>query len=862
MRAKLAYNLAVYGFALLICATASTVAFANGAGRFDGATPLEWSVRLADAEIARRGDSLAWRPGGRARWDYTAGLFTLSLLKLHEHVPNPRYFQFVQEAIGSFITPDGDIQTYRLDEYNIDHINPGKTVLALYRLTNEPRYKKAADLLRKQLSSHPRTSEGGFWHKQRYPYQMWLDGLYMGAPFYAEYIMLFGPAEDFDDVVKQFRLMDKAAYDPKTGLYYHGWDEKRQQPWANPRTGLSSNFWGRAVGWWVMAQVDVLDFLPESHPGRKEILGILNKTAKGIVRWQDKDTGVWWQVLDQPEREGNYREATASCMFVYALAKAVNRGYLTRDYIPAIVRGYEGIIKQFIRTNEQGAVSLTRCCSVAGLGFTTTVGGKTRPRDGSFEYYIFEAVVDNDLKGVGPFILAGIEMQKLLALPMKIEGNPALSKEGWALVPEILARIKPPVFPDRDFVITDYGAVGDGKTDCTKAIARAIEACHKAGGGRVVVPPGNYHTGPIRLLSNVNLHVAEGATLLFSTNTTDYLPPVLTRWEGLELYNYSPLIYAYGQENIAVTGKGTLDGRGEPWWPWKGRWKNRQDWANNPQQQKSARDRLIEQARNNVPVSQRVYGEGDYLRPNLFAPHSCRNVLVEGVRVLNSPMWHLNPVLCTNVIIRNVTIIGHGPNNDGCNPESCTDVLIEGCYFDTGDDCIAIKSGRNEDGRRIGIPSSNIVIRRCTMRDGHGGVVIGSEISGGCKNVFAEDCEMDSPNLDRVLRFKSNAVRGGVVENVYMRNVKVGQVARAVLEIDFLYEEGTNGMFMPVVRNVVMENISVQRTPRVLYVVGFPGAEIKNVRIYNSVFRQVEQDDVVKEADVQLINCRTERKQR
>lgn len=376
----------------------------------DEATPLQWSVRMADSETERLGDSLAWGPGRNVKWDYTAGLFTLSLLKLDQVVPTPAYVEFSKETIGSFITDSGDIRGYRLEDYNIDNIAPGKTVMGLYRITKEERYRRCADLLRKQLQVHPRTREGGYWHKQRYPWQMWLDGLFMGAPFYAEYTADFGgPATDFDDVVKQFLLMDKAAYDSKTGLYYHAWDEKRTQDWADKATGLSSNFWGRAVGWWFMAQVDVLDFLPQDHPGRKQIAGFIKKTADGVVKWQDPQTGLWWQVLDQGSRQGNYLEATCSAMFVYSMAKAVNKGCLSKDYIPAILKGYNGILKHLIRSDGGGRTSLTKCCSVAGLGYG---------RDGSYDYYLREPVIDNDLKGVGPFILAGIELQKLLALPM------------------------------------------------------------------------------------------------------------------------------------------------------------------------------------------------------------------------------------------------------------------------------------------------------------------------------------------------------------------------------------------------------------------------------------------------------------
>lgn len=835
----------------------------NGTSDFGGATPLAWSVRMADSEIARRADKLAWKPSGGGKWDYTAGLFTLALLKLHEHVPDRGYFEYVERTIGSFIEPDGAIKTYKLEDYNLDNINPGKTVLALYLATNQDRYRRAVELLRSQLKQHPRTSEGGFWHKQRYPYQMWLDGIYMCAPFYAQYAKVFNEPAAFDDVAKQIRLIASHTYDPSTGLFYHGWDEKKQQEWADRRTGTSSNFWGRAIGWFSMALVDVLDFFPSNHAGRAEIVRTLQKVCDGIVRWQDKDTGLWWQVLDQGARPGNYLEATASSMFVYTLAKGVNRGYLERDrYMPAALKGYKGILTTLIRHDQDGRISLTRCCSVAGLGYG---------RDGSFEYYIREPIVDNDLKGVGPFILAGIELQQLLSLPMKVSA-PAVPGElradkksvapEWTQVDAILARIRPPVFPDRTFSIVDFGAASDGRTDCTEAIARAIEACVKAGGGRVVVPAGEYVTGPIHLKSNVELHLEGGATLKFKTDPKAYLPPVLTRFEGMECYNYSPLIYAFEQENIAVTGEGVLDGQADNqhWWPWKG--KKEFGWKEGASKQDAARQRLMKMVEENVPVIERQFGEGDYLRPAFIQPYRCRNVLVEGIRIRRSPMWEINPVLCTNVIVRGVNIVSHGPNNDGCNPESCVDVLIEDSLFDTGDDCIAIKSGRNNDGRRIGVPSENIVIRRCTMKDGHGGVVIGSEISGGCRNVFVEDCTMDSPNLDRVLRLKSNAVRGGVVENVFMRNITVGQVADAVLQIDFVYEEGANGPFRPVARNIVMENITVRHTPRVLNVVGFPGAEISRVRIYNSAFEQVAKDDVVKEADVKLINCRVERRAR
>ena len=373
---------------------------------FAGSTPLQWSVRMADSEMARRGDSLAWKEGGTAKWDYTTGLFTLSLLKLHERVDDPRYIAFAESTMSSFISTNGTIRGYKVEDYSLDNINPGKTVLALYQLTKEERYKEAADRLRAQLDIQPRTGEGGFWHKQRYPHQMWLDGLYMGSPFYTEYAKLFHePTASFDDVAKQIHLIAAHTYDPKSGLFYHGWDEKKEQAWADKTTGTSSNFWGRAIGWYAMALVDVLDDFPKDHPARPEIIATLKKLCDGVVKHQDAESGVWWQVVDQGGRPGNYLEASASSMFVYAMAKGVNRGYVSRECMPTIVKGYKGIIDKLIKTDVKGNVSLAQCCSVASLGFG---------RDGSFAYYIKEPIVDNDLKGVGPFILAGLEVQQLL----------------------------------------------------------------------------------------------------------------------------------------------------------------------------------------------------------------------------------------------------------------------------------------------------------------------------------------------------------------------------------------------------------------------------------------------------------------
>ncbi len=399
------------------------------------------------------------------------------------------------------------------------------------------------------------------------------------------------------------------------------------------------------------------------------------------------------------------------------------------------------------------------------------------------------------------------------------------------------------MIPSRTFDVTTYGAVGDGQADCSAAIRAAIAACQQAGGGRVLVPAGRYLTGPIHLSSRMELHVARNATLLFHTDPARYLPAVLTRFEGVELYNYSPLIYALDAVDVAVTGEGTLDGQADAdhWWPWKGG----KEWGRGDKNQLAARDRLLAMSERQVPVAQRQFGEGDYLRSSFVQMYRCRNVLISGVTIVRSPMWEIHPVLSQNVIVRNVTISTHGPNNDGCDPESCRDVLIEGCTFDTGDDCIAIKSGRNADGRRVNVPTENVIIRNCRMKDGHGGVTIGSEISGSVRHVYVERCEMDSPSLDRALRLKTNAMRGGTLEHIYMRDVTVGQVADAILSIDFTYEEGAAGSFMPVVRDIEMQNVTSTKSKYGLYLRGFPQAPISNVRLIDCKWVGVAKPDVL-----------------
>jgi unsaturated rhamnogalacturonyl hydrolase len=309
-----------------------------------------------------------------------------------------------------FVKPDGSIEGYKLDEFNIDAVSQGRLLFGLYQRTKDARYKKAADMLREQLRKQPRTAEGGFWHKQIYPQQMWLDGLYMGEPFYAQYAKEFGEPSAFDDVARQFLLVSRHTRDPRTNLMYHGWDAAHAQKWADAATGLSANFWGRAMGWYMVGVVETLDHFPADHPDRAAIIQTLRDAAEGVARVQDPVTGLWWDVLDQPDRAGNYLEASASSMFVYALAKAARLGYIDARYRAIAQRGFDGLVRNLVRENADGSVSLINVVQVSGLGGQPRVDGSYR--SGSFDYYVGEPVVTDDYKGVGPFILAAWELGK------------------------------------------------------------------------------------------------------------------------------------------------------------------------------------------------------------------------------------------------------------------------------------------------------------------------------------------------------------------------------------------------------------------------------------------------------------------
>ncbi|MBR0497496.1 MAG: glycoside hydrolase family 28 protein [Paludibacteraceae bacterium] len=440
--------------------------------------------------------------------------------------------------------------------------------------------------------------------------------------------------------------------------------------------------------------------------------------------------------------------------------------------------------------------------------------------------------------------IAGLSLSSM-AKDVKLTNNP------WKDVNQVLKQIKAPKFKEKKvFDITKFGAVNGVEDYKVNAVNKAIEAASAAGGGVVLVPAGTYYTGPVTLKSNVKIHLADGAVLRFSTNPKDYEPMVKTRWEGWDCINYHPLIYAYGEKNVGITGNGTIDGQAtdDNWWPWKGKKEHgykagmiSQEW--NGTKENGGRNKLARMEEQNVPMEQRIMKEEDRLRPSFVEFYNCENIILEGFTLIRSPFWCLHPMLSKNVIVRGVTVSSHGPNNDGCDPESCEFVLIENCKFDTGDDCIAIKSGKNNDGRRWARPTKNVVVRNCEMKDGHGGVVLGSEISGNVSNVWVENCEMDSPNLDRVIRIKSNPIRGGQLENFFIRNIKVGVCKEAVFRVEMKYEHVTEGPNMPLVKNFIMENVTSNGSKYGVWIDGLentPQKQVTGVTLKNCSFDNVK----------------------
>ena len=366
---------------------------------------LKWSQKMALTLMKRHPEGYMIDDSKAPKWDYVHGLVLHSMEELNKKYPDSRYPTYIKGYVDALVQNDGTIKSYDFDNYNIDMVVAGRLLFNIYDKTKEEKYLKAMQLLRKQLTEQPRTKSGGFWHKKIYPNQMWLDGLYMGEPFYAEYTATFEDGKSFDDIAKQFEIIQLHATDPKTGLLYHAWDESKEMSWSNKETGNSPNFWSRALGWYAMALVDVLDYFPKDHPKQKELVKYLNNVSEALAKYQDKKSGLWYQVTDKGGEKGNYLEASGSSMFAYAFAKGANKGYLPAKFKKLANKAFDGLTQQLIKVDANGGITLTQACQVAGLG------GKPY-RDGSYEYYVNEKKKDNDPKATGPFILAALELNR------------------------------------------------------------------------------------------------------------------------------------------------------------------------------------------------------------------------------------------------------------------------------------------------------------------------------------------------------------------------------------------------------------------------------------------------------------------
>ena len=467
----------------------------------------------------------------------------------------------------------------------------------------------------------------------------------------------------------------------------------------------------------------------------------------------------------------------------------------------------------------------------------------------AIDYIIYEFMNLKKIIITSVFISISLQISSCTS-PKQIEKNNLISRTEINVdqkMDTLKKTIQVPTFPDKKYIATKFGLnIHNSAIDNTIILNKLIERCNHDGGGKIIIQKGKYNIAKIHLLSNVNLHLEKGVELKFSTSPEDYLPVVKTSFEGNELMNYSPLIYAYQQENIAITGEGVLNGQAnnENWWPWVGAeqygYINGQPKYTDP----GNRDRLIEMSNNNTPVEKRIFGQDHYFRPAFIQTVESKKILIDGIKIINAPFWIIHPFKSSHVTVNNVNIEIHGPNNDGCNPEYSSYIRISNSTFNTGDDCIAIKSGRNDEGRRVNIPSENILIENCKMIDGHGGVVIGSEISAGVRNIFVRNCVMNSPNLERAIRIKTNSIRGGFVEDVYVKNLDVIEVEEAVLKINTFYGfyGEPEGPYIPSIRNIYLENIRVKNGGKYAVMIdGRPQKPVSNVVLKDFYVEKVKE---------------------
>ncbi|MBO4409794.1 MAG: glycoside hydrolase family 88 protein [Spirochaetales bacterium] len=737
-----------------------------------------------------------------APYSYKSAILLEGLYKASRVLKNDDIFNYVRNLLGQYVHEDGTVEKYRLEEHSMDDIRMGNIMLEFYGLTGDERYRKGLDSFREMLRTQPRTPEGGFWHKKIYPDQMWLDGLYMQGPFYAGYCRLFGGLKDcLEDIVPQFELIYEKTYDPATGLLRHAWDSSQRMPWCEPGTGRSREVWSRAMGWYCMALADLLEDIPavgEYEPYRKRLLAIALKLAPAVRSFQDKN-GLWWQVMDKAGVGANYPETSSTSMFAYFFAKMNRLGHLDSSYRDAAWKAMNGMMESHVTVKEDGELCLHGTCKSAGLG-KSAPENPYRPAD--FEYYCTGEPVETDnLHGVSPFISAAVELE----------------------FPGQLVRERYVVRP----------------TDDLGTVIR-----EKAGKAVVVIPSGHRTTGPLDIPSHSHIVFEEGAVLDFTDDFEAY-PPVWTRWEGVSCWAMHPCFMIKDATDVVVEGPGTLDGHGKKWWDYILGWKN----GGRP-------------AKLNLPIEKKLAdlnpgyltepggGGGrpcQFLRPPLLQILDSENVRIDGLTLTGSPFWTCHPVCTTNLQLLNITIDNpsDSPNTDGIDIESCVNVSVRGCIVNVGDDGIAVNCGSGRE--MMGFQrSENIVCEDCTVRNAHGGFVIGSETASGVKGATVRDCRFIG--TDRGIRIKTRRGRGGHMTDITASGIFMDEVI-CPISINMFYRCGSDepslySMEMqpvddttPLIKDVLIERIEAKNCrSSAAFLAGLPERKLGNVVIKDSTF--------------------------
>lgn len=738
------------------------------------------------------------------KYSYKSAILINGVYRAWKITGKQEYLDYVKKMLEYYVSPEGEVRTYRLEEYSLDQIRMGNDMMDFYSLTGDERYKKAVDQFYEQLKTHPRTASGGFFHKKRYTNQMWLDGIYMQAPFYASYTKAFGGLKECTkDLEHQIKLIYEHTYDPETGLLRHAWDESRSMPWADPETGKSPEVWGRAMGWYVVAISDLLEIIPdeeEYRECREEFISIAKRLAPVLVKYRDEKSKLWYQVVDKGGCEGNYIETSASLCYIYFFSKMHRLGLFGKEYLDLAHESFKALCRDYVTENEEtGEISLHKICESAGLGKS---GDNNPYRDGTYQYYVSgEPALTDNLHGVALFLICAAEVE----FPAQMNKDCVSLKAG----------------EDLNAVLQEY-----------------------AGKKIVFVPKGTYKTGPVTVPSHTHLIFEEGAKLEFSDDFEGY-EPVETRWEGVNCWAMKPCFFIKEATDVVVEGKGILEGNGSKWWKKVRAWKDsgRNEGPTLP----------IEKALAELnPNYQNQPGGGggrpcQFLRPPLLQILNSDGVRVDGLTLTNSPFWTCHTVTSRNLVLKNLHIVNpyDSPNTDGVDIESCLNVRISDSFVEVGDDGIAVKSGNGKEMMKYGA-SENVVMENCTIKSAHGGFVIGSETAGGVRNV--EVCNCRFIGTDRGVRIKTRRRRGGTIENISVKDIYMEDVSCPVavnefyncgnwLESDFSLEKQPIKEDTPEIRNILIENVNAVNCRGVAaFLAGLPEKRITGLEIKDSVF--------------------------